>query len=97
MKEISVASDIVPLSEFKAAISKWLKTVQQSGQPIIVTQNGRPAGVLLSPREFDQLRQAKLFISSIQRGLADAGAGRVFDTSQLKVELEKQRRKRTAS
>ncbi len=94
MKEISVANDIVPLGEFKADLSKWLNNVQQTGQPVIVTQNGRPAGVLLSPQAFDQLRQRKLFLRSIEEGLADAEAGRVFDTSQVRTELERRRRKR---
>jgi len=96
MKEISVANDIVPLGEFKADLSKWLNNVQQTGQAVVVTQNGRPAGVLLSPKEFDHLRHTKLFTRSIAQGLADADAGRVLSTSELKTELEKRRRTRAA-
>ncbi|MGH7492697.1 MAG: type II toxin-antitoxin system Phd/YefM family antitoxin [bacterium] len=94
MKEISVLNDIVPLGEFKAELSKWMRSVQQSGQPVIITQNGRPAGVLLSPKDFDELRQSKLFIDSVRRGVDDASSGRVFDTERLRQELEKRRQKR---
>ena len=97
MKEISVLNDIVPLGEFKAELSKWMRSVQQSGQPVIITQNGRPAGVLLSPKDFDELRQSKLFIDSVRRGVEDASSGRVFDTERLRQELEKRRQKRLAA
>lgn len=96
MKEISIANDIIPVGEFKAGLSKWLKSIHDSSRPLIITQNGRPSGVLLSPQEFDRLRQNRPFLESIQRGLADAEAGRVFETSQLKQELEKRRSARAA-
>lgn len=47
MKTLSIADDIVPVAEFKASISKWLKSIQNTGHPLVITQNGKPAGVLL--------------------------------------------------
>lgn len=47
MKTLSIADDIVPVAEFKTSISKWLKSIQNTGHPLIITQNGKPAGVLL--------------------------------------------------
>lgn len=91
MKEISVANDIIPVGEFKTGLAKWLKSVHDSGRPLVITQNGRPAGVLLSPQTFDQLGYLKLFRESVQRGRDDAEAQRVFDASQLKQELGKRR------
>ena len=51
MKTISISNDIVPIAEFKTSISKWFKNLQNTGHPLIITQNGKPAGVLLSPNE----------------------------------------------
>jgi hypothetical protein len=47
--------------------------------------------VLISPSEFDDLRQTKLFIDSISRGLSDSEKGEVLSTSQLRSELKKTR------
>jgi PHD/YefM family antitoxin component YafN of YafNO toxin-antitoxin module len=58
---------------------------------LIITQNGKPAGVLISPSEFDDLRQTKLFIDSISRGLSNSEKGEVFSTSQLRSDLQKTR------
>jgi len=91
MKQISVSNDIVPVGEFKTNISKWLKNIRDTGHPLIITQNGKPAGVLLSPAEYDELVYKKLFIESVNRGLADADAGRVHSTKEVREELKKRR------
>lgn len=94
MREISVSSDIIPVGEFKAGLAKYLKEIQQRKNSLIITQNGKPAGVLISPSEFDELRNSKLFIESISRGLSDSEKGKVLSTSKFKSELKKLRAKR---
>ena len=89
MKHISVSNDIIPVGEFKAGLAKYLKEIKSKRNSIIITQNGKPAGVLMSPSEFDELRQTKLFIDSISRGLSDSDSGEVYSTLQLKNELKK--------
>jgi len=96
MREISVSSDIIPVGEFKAGLAKYLKEIQQKKNSLIITQNGKPAGVLISPSEFDELRRTKLFIESISHGLSDTEKGKVISTSILRSELKKSRAKREA-
>ena len=91
MKEVQVSDGIVPLGEFKAQAAKFLKRLGESGQPMVITQNGRPAGVLVSPREFDRIQERQRFLESIGAGLADAEAGRVVDTAELKKRLRMRR------
>lgn len=91
MKNISVSSDIIPVGHFKSSLAKYLKDLQVTNNSLIITQNGKPAGVLISPKEFDKLRETKLFIDSISKGLTDVEKGEVLTTSQLKKELAKNR------
>ena len=91
MKNILVASDIIPVGQFKSGLAKYLKEIQNKRNSLIITQNGKPAGVLISPSEFDDLRQTKLFIDSISHGLSDSEKGEVLSTSQLRGELQKTR------
>jgi len=91
MKNILVANDIIPVGQFKSGLAKYLKEIQNKRNSLIITQNGKPAGVLMSPAEFDNLRQTKLFIDSISRGLLDSEKGEVLSTSQLRSELQKTR------
>ena len=94
MKDISVSSDIIPVGQFKASLAKYLKNIQDNKNSLIITQNGKPAGVLISPSEFDELRNTKLFIDSISRGLKNSEDGEIFTTSQVRQELKKARKNR---
>lgn len=87
MKEVQVSDGIVPLGEFKAQAAKLLKRIGESGQPMVITQNGRPAGVLLSPREYDRIQERQRFLESIAAGLADAESGRTMTTMELRERL----------
>jgi prevent-host-death family protein len=91
MKNILVSNDIIPVGQFKSGLSKYLKEIQNKRNSLIITQNGKPAGVLISPSEFDDLRQTKLFIDSISRGLLDSEKGEILSTAKLRSELQKVR------
>ncbi len=77
MRGVRMSESFVPISEFKAEAADWLRKLAEGGSPVVVTQNGKPAGVLLSPRAFDELTEQARFVSAVQQGLADAEAGRV--------------------
>ncbi|MFN2366689.1 MAG: type II toxin-antitoxin system Phd/YefM family antitoxin [Desulfurivibrionaceae bacterium] len=83
MKNFQVSEDIVSLSDFKNQASKMLHRMQHSQRPIIITQNGRPAGVLISPAEFDLFSERGRFIQAVQSGLDDVAQGRVVADEDL--------------
>ena len=94
MKSIRIANDIIPLGEFKSGISTCLKKVQATGHPLVITQNGRPAGVLLSPEEYDRLIYRTQFTESVERGLVAAESGEVYTTGEMKERLAEKRASR---
>lgn len=87
MKPLRVSEDIVPIGEFKGHASRWMQRAAESSQPVIITQHGRPAGVLLSPAEYDRILERQRFLESVAAGLADADAGRVMTTDELRKQL----------
>ena len=93
MKTISITNDIVPIAEFKTSLSKWFKSLQNTGHPLIITQNGKPAGVLLSPNDYDELVYNKSFLDSVGRGITDADSGRTYRTKEFRVALTSRRNK----
>jgi prevent-host-death family protein len=88
MRAISISNDIVPIAEFKTNISKWFKTLQTSGHPLIITQNSKPAGVLLSASDYDELVYRKSFLDSVERGIVDTESGQTLTTDQLRNSLQ---------
>jgi len=89
--KLNISKDIVPIGEFKSKMTKWLLNAKDTGHPIVVTQNGKPAAVVLSPEEFDKLNYTKQFVESVNQGLSDIRSGDTYTTAQLKNELKKQR------
>jgi prevent-host-death family protein len=89
MRSVRVSQDIVPVSDFKAQAADWLKRVADSGQPIVITQNGKAAGVLLSPAEFDRLTERARFIEAIDAGLDDEKAGRTLPHHVVVAEMKR--------
>jgi antitoxin YefM len=91
MNTINVSTDIIPIGELKKQLSQYLRNVHATGNPLVITQNGKPAGVLISPAEYDKLVYKEAFIDSVKRGLSDADTDRVYSTSKMKEELQKRR------
>ena len=83
MAKIRVSKDIVPVSEFKAQASEWLRRIAGSDHPLVITQNGKAAGVLLSPAAFDELTERQQFLAAVQEGMADEQAGRSHTTEEV--------------
>ena len=57
--KLNISTDIIPIGEFKRQMSKWLNTAKDTGHPLIITQNGKPAAVVLSPEEFDKIKYSE--------------------------------------
>lgn len=88
MKDVNVSKGIVPLGEFKAKAAGILRSLSLDGEPVVITQNGRAAAVVLSPGAFEELRERNRFLEAVAEGLADVEAGRVVDHADVRQWLE---------
>ena len=68
--------DTLSLSEAKMKLSELVKKVQSTDTEVVITKNGRPAAVLVSPDEFESWRETiKIksdsdLMSEINKGIA---------------------------
>ncbi len=85
---LQVAEDIVPIGELKAHLSERIRDLRGCGRPLVVTQNGKAAAVLLAPEEFDRLTNQARFIAAMQEGFDDLEAGRVISHEELGHRLD---------
>ena len=90
MKAIQLSRDIVPLTHLKTHASEIFRQLRSDHRPVVITQNGRAAGVLLAPEDFDRLQERDLYLSAIREGLADAAAGHGVDDEELARELDEE-------
>lgn len=83
MKPLNISQDIISLSDFKNKASKMLHNVQTSHRPLVITQNGKAAAVLISPSDFDLLTEQASFVDAVNRGLSDVEHGRILPDEDL--------------
>lgn len=68
-----------PLTEFRRDAAGYLKRLRKSKKHLLLTQDGRAAGVVLSTAEYDRLiaeMEAAEVRAAIDRSMADIKAGR---------------------
>ena len=81
----------LPLSEAKSKLSGLVERVRTLEEEIIITKNGRPAAVLVSPEEFDSwketiaIRQDPALMREIRAGIAalKARKARLYTLDEL--------------
>ena len=83
MKALHLSEDILPLGDFKTQASRVLRQLKDSQRPVVITQNGRPAAVLITPEEFDRMHERESFLAAVREGLADADAGRLVADEEV--------------
>ncbi|MBN1940203.1 MAG: type II toxin-antitoxin system Phd/YefM family antitoxin [Candidatus Aminicenantes bacterium] len=77
-------TDIVPLSQAKARLSSLVRKIREERGTYGITHRGKPEGVLLSVEEYEMLIETldilsdRELMASIDRGLADEKAGRLY-------------------
>ena len=76
------------LSEVKMKLSELVDRVHSTDEEVVITKNGRPAAVLVSPEEFESWKETIEILASgdlmeeIRRGLAALRKGSKIYTLQ---------------
>jgi antitoxin YefM len=84
-------TDTLPLAEVKAKFSEMVDRVEHQHDRIIVTRNGRPAAVLVSPEDLASLEETLELLSNpdavaeIERARAEVRAGNVVRADELRA------------
>ncbi len=90
MAVIKLSNDLIPIAEFKTHISAILDKVNSTNNPVVITKNGRAAGVVISPGDFDRWTEHERLISGIKAGLKDVEQGNVLSDEEFKLKLEEE-------
>ena len=78
------------LSEAKMKLSKLVDNVSATDEEIVITKNGRPAAVLVSPEEFEgwketiEIKSDIELMDEIKKGIASLGKrGKLYTLEEL--------------
>jgi antitoxin YefM len=88
---IMVMTETLPLAEIKAHLSEIVDRVEREHERVVLTRNGRPAAVIMSPADLEALEDTLDLLSDPEamRDIAEAHedlrAGRSLSAEQLRA------------
>ena len=91
MTIIMVMSETLPLAEIKAHLSEIVDRIEREHDRVVLTRNGRPAAVIMSPADLEALEDTLDLLSDpealteIEAARADAAEGRVLAAEELRA------------
>ena len=88
---LNISRDIHSLSSFKRNTSEFVEQMKQTGEPVVLTVNGKAELVVQDAESYQKLLDAleRLeAIAGIKQGLEDVEAGRTVSMEEFKQELK---------
>ena len=84
---------MIPFTEARARLRELLDEVNERHEHVVITRNGRPAGVVLSSEEYEALAETlevledDSALEALRDSEADVRAGRVYSLDEVRREL----------
>jgi prevent-host-death family protein len=76
MPRIRPTHDIRPLADFRANLAAVVRQVRETKRPVILTQHGRSAAVLVDAAEYEALLERAQLLDDVRVAEAEVASGR---------------------
>lgn len=87
VRPIRFSRDIRPLSEFRANAAAFIQQVRRTGRPLVLTQHGRSAAVLLDVDEYERLVERAELLEDVAAAEDQLARGEGVDHATAKAQL----------
>jgi len=96
MPTVKPTEDIQPLTAFRANVASFVDQVRDTGRPLVLTQHGRSAAVLLGAADYEALIEEIELLRDIQISERELAKGKGIPHEQVAQELRDLVRSRLA-
>lgn len=86
---MSLKEDIRPVTYLKSKAADLLTQINRTGRPVVITQNGKPRGVLLDTESYERIRSAIGILKLVNQSEVAIRSGKHLDQSTVFDNLEK--------
>lgn len=76
MPKLRPSRDIQPVTEFRANAAQFIEQVQATGEPVILTQHGRSAAVLLDVESYESMMDELALLRDVRTAEEQVAAGK---------------------
>lgn len=80
--------DMIPITDLRQDSSAVLRKVKASREPLIITQRGRAAAVLLSVAQYERSENERRMLRLLARGEREIREGSGFDLQSILAEAD---------
>lgn len=80
-------SDIKPISWLKNNAKLMVESVAETGNPMVITQNGEAKAVVMNVRDYDQMQQSLALLRMLADSSADVDAGNLRDSDDVFADI----------
>ena len=80
--------NIIPITDLRQDAAKVLKQLKDSKEPLIITQRGRAAAVMLSVEAFNRSEHDKELLRLLAKGEKEIGIGEGHDLEDVLSEAD---------
>lgn len=76
MSKLKPTRDIRPVTEFRANAAQFIDQVRETGEPVILTQHGRSAAVLLDVESYESMMDELALLRGVRQAERQIAAGK---------------------
>lgn len=87
MNRINLETDIRPLSDFRANITAIIEEIKQTKRPVVLTQHGRSAAVVLDVSEYERILEKIELLSDLEIAESQIATGQGISHDQVKSQI----------
>jgi antitoxin YefM len=87
MRSPRFSQDIRPLSEFRANAAAFVQHVRSTRRPLVLTQHGRGAAVLLDIGEYERLVEQIELLQEVQTAEQQLADGQGVEHAEAKAQI----------
>jgi prevent-host-death family protein len=79
--------EIIPVSDLRKRAAEVLENLQESEDPVVVTQRGRIVAVMQTLESYEKTQQEHAVLKGILEGELDFAEGKTFTFDEVKAKL----------
>ena len=87
MSRPRLTDDVRPLSEFRANVAAFVQRVRRTQRPMVLTQHGRSAAVLVDVGAYEALLERVELLEDVQRAERQLAQGRGVAPAQARRQV----------
>ena len=81
--------NIIPVSDLRQDAAKIMQRVRSSHEPVVITQRGRAAAVIISVESFERSEHEREILRLLAKGERDIESGEGYDLDEVLHEADR--------